>query len=766
MKKAITAVIICTALILGSLCGAVYAAGRGDVLIMETSDSVVFAPGVFDILVQSDPDIIDYQWCARVGYDGTWLPLEDNERYKGTRTNHFQFITADGFANEDWENLRFCCQVTWSDGTKEYSNSQNMIIYSYSNLLKHLERDGVAITSFGLSNRSAKDQAGDVLYYEVFAGQGIMPSISHGIVPPMYAASEVEIKTEYYVTDGGSTTIYDSAYGPYYPHTTGRGAVQVRGDLVLWVNGQRMEVIDSRTLVVDVLTPLGSAEGVAKENLDIKADQYSQSATIGYAANGSRAVVLQESGSWRKVVAGGYVGWVPVSALRIFEKVESVYISVSEPSALASPDRDPVFDNIGTSIMPGADSVEWLKADGSLMTASDKFTAGNTYKVRFWVKADSGMMFPLQSDGRTPNVKAYVNGRQADVSRAYEQDPNEVIWVTYTFSHVHDPQKVTQKNPTCTEPGKLTYYHCSCGMDFEDYQAKVAISDPNWGVIPARGHRVSAWMSNGSEHYKVCERRECGATIEGTLGAHTGGTADCTHAAACDICGLAYGPKAEHTPGPAATESSPQLCLVCGTVLANAIDHTHSPVEVPTVEPTCTEPGLDTYIYCETCGKLFRGSAGEVFEISSKEELIIAPLGHEVSEKWKSDLQFHWRFCTRCGEDLAETKMLHSDSDGDGKCDDCGYVIKAAGAQTDPKASANTAPNTNTEPNTNAVQNTNAAQNGGSGSPAEKPSGGFSLTPVTMACIAIGGVLLGVIIALLIKAAANKKEKSKTKDQQ
>lgn len=772
MKKTITAVILCVALLLGACIFTSYAAGRGDMNIMETSDSIVYAPGVFDLYVPSDPDVASYQWCSRVGYDGSWLPIEDNERYSGTHTNHFSFLTADGFANEDWSNLRWCCLITWSDGYQEYSSSQDMIIYPYADLLRHLDSDGVKIAGFRVSGKSAKDQIGDVQYYEVFAGEGINMSLTTGLIPAYYyQSSEVEVRSEYYITEDGNTVLFDPAYGPYYPHVTGRGAIHAKGDLVLYVNGQRMDVIDSRTIVVDVLTPLGSSEGVARENLQIKADQYSQSATVGYAASGSRVVVLQESGNWKKVVAGGYIGWVPSGSLRIFEKVESVYISIAEPSDAAGPDRQPLFENVGCGIKPGEDSVEWLRADGTLLKASDRFAAGNTYKVRFWVKADSGMMFPLQSDGRTPSVKAFVNGRQAEVSRAYEQDPNEVIWVTYTFTHVHDPKKVTQKNPTCTEPGKLTYYHCSCGMYFEDYQAKVAIDDPNWGIIPARGHKVSSWMSNGSEHYRFCERRECGAVIEGSTGAHYGGRADCTHAAVCDVCGLAYGSKTDHVPGPAATETTPQTCTVCGTVLANPVDHTHSPVEVATVEPTCTESGLDTYIYCQTCGKLFRGSEGEVFEIGSKDELVIAPLGHEVSENWKTDLQFHWRFCTRCGADLEETKMLHSDTNDDGRCDDCGYVIKAAGSQTEPKPPAGTEQNTNAGQNTVPGQNTDPGQNTNAGlntdiQPALRPAEGLPISPVALALIALGGVVAGALIAVLIKSAAEKKEKSKTSDKQ
>ena len=151
MKKIIVAMIICAVLAAAAFT-AVFADTHPDLNIVDSSDSIVYAPGVFDIVVSSQPGVT-YQWCARVGYDGSWLPLEDTERYKGTKTNHFQFITADGFANEDWASLRWCCLVTWPDGYQAYSNSQSMIIYTYADLLRHLDQDGVKITDFRLSSR-------------------------------------------------------------------------------------------------------------------------------------------------------------------------------------------------------------------------------------------------------------------------------------------------------------------------------------------------------------------------------------------------------------------------------------------------------------------------------------------------------------------------------------------------------------------------------------------------------------------------------------
>ena len=54
-----------------------------------------------------------------------------------------------------------------------------------------------------------------------------------------------------------------------------------------------------------------------------------------------------------------------------------------------------------------------------------------------------------------------------------------------------------------------------------------------------------------------------------------------------------------HTPGAEATCTTPQLCEVCGTVLAQATGH-HYETEI--VAPTCTAMGYTVYT-CPDCGK-------------------------------------------------------------------------------------------------------------------------------------------------------------------
>ena len=239
-----------------------------------------------------------------------------------------------------------------------------------------------------------------------------------------------------------------------------------------------------------------------------------------------------------------------------------------------------------------------MTESGRILTKGETFKSGHVYVAHVWIEADADKNFKVDSSWDTL-VTGTLNGMTAAVNNAYDQFANEVVDVYYTFGHVHDPKRVEQLPPTCTEPGRSVHFRCICGAEFVDNRGFERITDENWGVFPPRGHKESEWHSNGTEHYKVCLRRECGQTIPETVGAHTGGTADCRSQAQCEICGALYGEKTDHvyssdwdykdvtghahkcttigcgahsaivphTPGPAATATEPQVCLDCGYVI-------------------------------------------------------------------------------------------------------------------------------------------------------------------------------------------------------
>ena len=175
---------------------------------------------------------------------------------------------------------------------------------------------------------------------------------------------------------------------------------------------------------------------------------------------------------------------------------------------------------------------------------------------------------------------------------------------------------------------------------------------------------------------------------------HTGGTATCTERATCDICGEQYGNakghdfggwlknsdghwractvcgekenEASHTPGDAATETTPQICTVCHYEITPATGHTHNFNRQNTDESylksaaTCTSKAVYYYTCdCGVCGE-------ETFTFGEK-------LLHDYSTEWSSDDEKHWFVCSACGRRSEEA--AHTDSDLNHGCDICQRIL-------------------------------------------------------------------------------------------
>lgn len=208
-------------------------------------------------------------------------------------------------------------------------------------------------------------------------------------------------------------------------------------------------------------------------------------------------------------------------------------------------------------------------------------------------------------------------------------------------------------------------------------------------------HTPSEWRTTGIYHYKACTI--CGDFLEQED--HKGGVATCSEKGKCTVCGYAYIEENEnhepdtskwtacgnlyhahlckdcgahaiiedHQAGPAATETEPQKCTVCGYIIAPAKNHTHSLKKVARVDATCIKPGNVEHYTCDGCADVFADSEGK----TKLTETVIAPLGHKASDDWKFDEKYHWRTCTLCNEVLTETEMAHEMENG--KCTTCNH---------------------------------------------------------------------------------------------
>ncbi len=238
---------------------------------------------------------------------------------------------------------------------------------------------------------------------------------------------------------------------------------------------------------------------------------------------------------------------------------------------------------------------------------------------------------------------------------------NDVVQLTVkTQSHTHNLTLTPAKSATCMEDGNTAYYSCNgCDKWFLDAAGTQEITDKDSVIIYKTGHSYdeSAWG------YR---------TAEG-------------HAHNCRNCD-AHDTVQSHTPGAAATESTPQTCTVCGYIIAPATGHTHNLTLTPAKFATCVEDGNTAYYTCDGCDKWFSDAAGTQ-EITDQDSVIISKTGHSYDESaWGyQTAEGHARKCRNC--DAHDTVQSHTPGAAATEstpqtCTVCGYIIvPATGAE-------------------------------------------------------------------------------------
>ena len=126
-------------------------------------------------------------------------------------------------------------------------------------------------------------------------------------------------------------------------------------------------------------------------------------------------------------------------------------------------------------------------------------------------------------------------------------------------------------------------------------------------------------------------------------------------------CCNAKADEVAHTPGAAATETTPQTCTTCGYVIAPATGHIrHTLTNHPANPATCTAAGNIEYWTCSGCNDKFSDADGTNKITGS---VTVAALGHDHSGAWvTTDEDEHWKVCARegCNEQL--DKAVHNPS--------------------------------------------------------------------------------------------------------
>jgi len=163
----------------------------------------------------------------------------------------------------------------------------------------------------------------------------------------------------------------------------------------------------------------------------------------------------------------------------------------------------------------------------------------------------------------------------------YCEDSYQVI--IPQLEHVYN---IVVKEPTCTTHGYTEKTCTNCGEVI------------TLNIVDSLGHKFDeVWHKAEEGHFHVCT-----------------------------VCGE-RGDLHEHTPGDAATETTPQICTVCEYIITPQISHKHTLTKVEEVKPTCTTNGNIAYYVCE-CGKWYSDEKAENI-INDHTSVIVLASGHK-----------------------------------------------------------------------------------------------------------------------------------------
>ena len=218
----------------------------------------------------------------------------------------------------------------------------------------------------------------------------------------------------------------------------------------------------------------------------------------------------------------------------------------------------------------------------------------------------------------------------------------------------------------CTE--KLNFAAHTGGTATCTEAKRCEVCGQSYGELDPSNHTaLSDWTSNETHHWKTC--KDCKTDIEKT--AHSGGAATCTEAKKCEICNQSYGKldANNHTSLSGWTSDETGHWKVCADCKAADIDksaHTYGDWIIDK-EATATEAG-SRHKVCTICN----------YETQTETIPATGPCTHE-GNTWEpaDDGVHHMKKCTNCGaEPVIENHNFayrdNSDNSHTMTCDVCG----------------------------------------------------------------------------------------------
>lgn len=743
MKRRTLCLLLCLLLLVGVMA----VPASADFYLTYYNEEVI-AGGILDMRVfvgQDDLSGYTFQWQADASLGkGSWYDLEENAYYKGVKTEHLQFYTVAGKDYTDWDKIPFRCVVT-KNGVTKCTPNLYMQVRPYSSLEKSLQNWGFGLYEPKVTN-TTNFYTGDYVTYTANAYAGAKLDISCGgnvaTQKTILTNSEVELRREIRITEYGKT-VSSTDKTSYYTYTIGNNAVKIEVNMRIIMAGVDMGVYQTKTIYINTQKPDSIGRGVTTKACTMLRHPYNESEALGTLPQSAVVDVVGKVGGYYQVYVRNVISFIPESLLRVDAPtgdtvIGDIELTLQEPVAGQTPATICQINAVGCQLYH-TDPVSWTdNSTGKFMKTGEKFQEGRSYTVSIWVAAKDGYKFKTDASGN-PNMTATINDNKPPyINKAYEQDPEKVVELTYTFVNV---KKAEQESEHAHIPsgwrttGAYHYTVCTtCGefLEQEDHTGGVATCQTSgycavcgYGYLePNENHTpdTSQWVARGSMyHFYPC--KDCGAhcDIEDHRWSPTYLYKDKTgHAWICADCG-AHSEIEKHIPGPAATETTAQTCKECDFVIEPAKNHKHDLTRVPETPATCMEGGNIEYYFCTGCNDCFTDPEGKN-KLSESVSVLVDPLGHTVSDTWNHDEHFHWRTCDTCKAVMDETKMLHETQSG--ICATCGYTVGSG--ETQPQE----APTTPTEP---------------------KKSGGSDWTSVILvALVCFGAAITSTVIVLKI----------------
>lgn len=247
------------------------------------------------------------------------------------------------------------------------------------------------------------------------------------------------------------------------------------------------------------------------------------------------------------------------------------------------------------------------------------------------------------------------------------------VFMTLTFKVAGDAA-FSAKNISVTVNDNKANYTAStsisvvCNHNFGNWA--------NIGNSHTRNCSICGTPETGAHNYSnACDNscNTCGAVRQTSHNYSAAWSANGrVHWHGCTVCGAQKDVLA-HTPGPAATEYTPQTCTTCGYVLAAALGHTHKP------DGTWLTDEIGHWQKCTTCEDKAE-YAEHTYSAECDSTCDTCGYKREVTHTpgtaWQSDGENHWLVCDVCSEQLNLGQHSADLTVGKPECEVCGMQIK------------------------------------------------------------------------------------------